>query len=99
MSHIGQNHDKVVLGSSQQVGAENDRQCFSRHVIVFFKVCDSLNGRLSSSERLTTKRELTYQGALKLVSEDQSLLGEVLEQHFECWRGDRQGFQALLRTR
>lgn len=39
--------------------------------------------------------ELTYQGALKLVLKGRSLLGEVLEQRFGCWKGERQGFPAL----
>ncbi len=49
MSHVSQKHGEVVFGRAQQIGAENDGQCFCRHLIVLFKVCDSA-ARMSQKE-------------------------------------------------
>jgi len=45
MSHVVKNHHKIILRGSQQVGAENDGQGFSRHVIMLFVVGNSSERR------------------------------------------------------
>jgi hypothetical protein len=41
VSHVGQNHDEIVLRSSQKIWAEHNCQCFGSHMIVLLKVSDS----------------------------------------------------------
>jgi hypothetical protein len=53
MSHIGKNHDEIVLRSAQEVGTKDDCEGFRSHLILFFKVGDP--GRSASKRCQETK--------------------------------------------
>ena len=40
VTHIVQNHHEIVLGCSQEIGAEHDCESFGRHMVVLLKVGD-----------------------------------------------------------
>lgn len=52
VGHVCENHKEVVLRSTEQVGTEHNRQGLSSHLIVFFKVGNSV-----VTNRVSTNRE------------------------------------------
>jgi hypothetical protein len=65
VSHIGQNHDEIVLRSSQEIWTKDNGQGFRGHMIVLLKVRDSEDWVIKCDDTAVVRR--TCLNAQKLV--------------------------------